>query len=123
MGLFCTTTNVLDKVGVGADATLVASSAWIERIITKHEGILVATTTIDYSGGYASLGSYLKEFIRDVTASGCAKEIIEYNRRGFTIQDVEFKVDTLYDIWNKGLADLSKIERVTNIRSISSLST
>lgn len=77
----CDSGAVKIKAGTNA-ATLTA--AQYTNAINKAEGFVCAQGRYDYVTNYASLSAIGKEFLKDITSSKAAIEVINNNMAGFT---------------------------------------
>lgn len=114
----CTEQNVLDKAGVGINADLAASGAWIDRLINEAEGVVISETRRDWITDYASVPNGVKEILREAVSAKAAKQAVNYDTSGFfSRQAAEVTLDVLDDEFRRALATLTKIE-TTDIRAV-----
>lgn len=118
MGTLCTTQDVLDRATEDVDATLAASSAWIERLITTAEGVLVSQTRRDWVTDYANVDTYVKEILRNATACHAAKLAINYSTNGFfSLARARIALNVVQDEFIRDLAKLKDVDS-NNVRAV-----
>lgn len=84
MGTLCASQAVLDRVGINANSTIIASEAIIERYIETAEGVIVAETKRAWVDEFASAPSSVQKILESCTASHAAKNIIMFDMSNFT---------------------------------------
>ena len=84
MVTLCTAQDVLDRCGVNANSTVVASTAIIERYIEVSEATICAETRRDWINDYANVPAEVQATLKSCTASHAAKQIIMYDMSGFS---------------------------------------
>jgi hypothetical protein len=99
---FCTSQDVLDRIGLYANSTIAASTAIIERYIATSEGVVVGETGINYLTQYSNVNVSLKENLRTATASHAANNIIFYDTGGYS-SSTEF-----VNLANKNLLEFNR---------------
>lgn len=116
---FCSTTDVLDRVGANGDAGIIASGGWIERYINAAEQTICTETNIDYLTNYASAGTALQGTLKICAASHAAKSIINYNMKGYTTRaEAITMLNVNYEDFSRTLKVLKDVQANT-LRSLS----
>ena len=69
---FCSSQDVIDRIGPGANAIILASGGIIERYITTAEGTICGETGIDWLTGYATVNTSVKETLKICTSANFA---------------------------------------------------
>jgi hypothetical protein len=59
MVTLCTNQQVLDRCGKRADATIIASSSFLDRYIEAAEKVVISETMIDWIDDYSSVDTYV----------------------------------------------------------------
>ncbi len=83
MVTLATVQDVLDRCGLNANAVVIASQSIVERYITTSEGVVISETKIDWITGIANVDTYVKEELTSCVASHAAKQIVNFDMRGF----------------------------------------
>ena len=114
----CTASDVTYKAGVGANATIIASSALMTSFINEGEGVIVAETRKDWIVGYTSVNTYVKELLRDCCSSYAAKKVVNYDMSGyFSRITAETTLDVLHDEFLRTLKTLKDLDTI-QIRAV-----
>ena len=116
---FCSVQDVVDKSGIGANATLIASSAWVTKYINECEGVICGETQKNWLGEYSSVSSYgITELLKECCSSGAAKKVVAYDMSGyFSRQEAEIILDVQHDIFTTTLKTLKDLD-TTSLRSV-----
>lgn len=118
MVTLCTTTDVTNKAGIGANSDIIASTAWIESFIEEAEGVVISETRIDWITGYSDVNAYNRFLLKECTSSHAAKAIVNYDTSGFfSRQAAEVTLNVLDDQFNRSLATLKDID-TQRLRSV-----
>ena len=80
----CAVQDVLDRCGVNANATIIASSAIVERYIEVSEATICAETRRNWIDDYANVPTVVKATLKSCAASHAAKTIIQQDMSGFS---------------------------------------
>lgn len=111
MVTLCTTTDVTNKTGIGANEDILASTGWIEQFIEEAEGVVISETRTDWITGYADVNAYNKFLLRECVSSHAAKAIVNYDTSGFfSRQAAEVTLNVLDDQFNRSLATLKDLD-------------
>lgn len=109
-GIFATTEQVQDMVGVNA-STVSNVEAFINRYIKKSENKINARLLTDYTATYAALSNNFKEILTVAAAADAAKQVLMYDTTGFANADIELKIDYLTDEYEGAMRQLEDKDR------------
>jgi hypothetical protein len=84
VGTLASTQDVLDRIGIHANATIAASTQIIARYIGLAEQVVCTETRVDWITGFSRVISPVKEELKSCVASHAAKQIIMYDMSGFS---------------------------------------
>lgn len=84
MVTLCSVQDVLDRCGPNANATVIASTAIVERYITVSEGIVIGETRTDWINDFATANSHALTIAKSCVASHSAKQIVAYDGTGMS---------------------------------------
>lgn len=118
MVTLCTYQDVIDRCGVDADATIIASQAIVERYIEDAEQTICAETNINWIGGYTSVIDSVKSTLTLCTASHAAKEIVAQNAKGYIPSTAWITtLNVLENTFQRTLKALKNVD-INKIRSV-----
>ena len=111
----CSAQDVLDRVGPLGNATIIASTAIVERYIATSEGTICTETKRKWVSDYASISeSAVKETLRICAASHAANAIIKYDMRGFsTSAQAITMLNVNYEDFSRTLKALKDLDSTT----------
>lgn len=109
-GIFATTQQVQDMVGVGASAVSNAE-AFINRYIKKSENKINARLVTDYTATYAALTNNFKEILTVAAAADAAKQVLMYDPSKLSNAEIELKIDYLTDEYEGAMKQLEDKNR------------
>ena len=113
-----TTTEIIRRAGIGANAVVVASSALLTTIGEEAEGELIADTRRDWVTGYANVNTFVKLKLSNATAAKAAFKIASYDRTGyFSNSEYLTLLNVLFDEYNSAVKVLSTLDS-NNIRGV-----
>ena len=113
MATLCSSTDVLDLIGPGANADISASAAIINRYIERAEGCIAAETRKAWVAEYAQVAAITKEILKQAAASHAAKHIIQNDMSGFVdSQEAIAKMNIQFDEYQKAVKILSDTDSV-----------
>ena len=116
------TTNqaVLDKVGPDGNATIIATSATIDRYILEAEGVVIAETGIDWIAGDSALtNTYVKILVSSCVASLAARNIIEYDMKNyFNTAIAVTMLNVLEKEFKRNIKELKEFDLNKTIRTV-----
>lgn len=114
----CTTTDITDLAGYGANATITASSTILTRYGNNAEGIVISETRRDWITGYASVNTYVKFLLTNATASLAALWVVLYDARGYTSRLEQGTIaQNLINNYNNAIKLLSELD-ANSIRTV-----
>jgi len=112
-GVFATTAQVQQKVGVNASATANVE-AYINEYINQAEFVICAMTRYDWITNYASLTNIAKGILRNAASCLAAIDVINYDSNGFfLLSQAESRINVLRDIALRDISILRKGETKT----------
>ena len=91
------------KIKAGANAATLTASQYTD-IINRAEGFVCAAARYDFITNYANISNIGKNFLKDVTSSKAAIEVINYDMSGFTSRtEAQVMLDINYSILVDGI--------------------
>ena len=115
-GIFATTEQVQDMVGVNASAVSNVEG-FINRYIKKSENKINARLLTDYTATYAGLSNNFKEILTVAAAADAAKQVWMYDTSGLSNADAELKIDYLTDEYEGALRQLEVSDVIAKVNS------
>lgn len=104
-GIFATTQQVQDKVGVNANATANAE-AFINRFILQAENMINSTITFNFSDAYAGLNIDVKGILTTAASAWTAIRIINYDPSAMGTSEATLRLNVLQQEYDFAIAEL-----------------
>lgn len=106
----CTSGAIINKAGVNANSTAIASGALLSQISDEVEGEINALTHYDWVDNYASVKTNFKPILAAMASSLGGLKVIAYDPSGYTSRyEAQLISDILLDDYTRGLAALKDI--------------
>ncbi len=94
----CTANEVIHKCGIFANASVTASSAWVEEYINQAEGVIANEMRNNIVTNYASITAEGKQALNMACSNLAAMYIVNYDTSGYPdARSAEIVLDVL---WN-----------------------
>jgi len=107
-GIFATTAQVQNKVGINASSTS-NTEAFINDYMLQAESEINSTIRFNFSDTYAALNIDVKSILTRVAACMAATEVLNYDLSGMSQREAETRLDVLNNQINRGMAALKRI--------------
>lgn len=117
MVTLCSAQDVLDRIGIYGNTTILASTAIIERYIAVSEGVVCAETRIDWITGFSVANSYAKSELKSCVASHSAKQILMYDMSGITRAEAITRLNVNQDEFVRTIKTLKELD-TNKIRNV-----
>lgn len=109
-GIFCTSAEVLRKVGAGASATS-SAEAYTNDFVSQAESTINVMTRYNWSDAYAGLNADVKGILKQIASDLAAIYVIQYDMSGYDSRtEAEDMINILRDSAIRGMSILSDMK-------------
>ena len=105
----CTSAMAIQKAGINANATLVATAATILLLIEEAEGVINAETGYDWVTDIALIGANYKGMLSAACSCLTSLAIITYDTDGYSLASAQTILDINTDVYLRAIKKLKEV--------------